>query len=55
MLSEVIAGLSLIASAFAAFAIKMYVAKKVSSISASLNQNNHLTSAKAIAGGAEWT
>lgn len=55
MLSEVIAGLSLIASALAAFAIKMYVAKKVSSISASLNHNNHLSSTKTIVGGAEWT
>jgi hypothetical protein len=41
MLSAIIIGLSLIASAIGTLATEVYVAKKVSKMSTSLNQNNY--------------
>ena len=41
MLTEIVMGLSLIASAIAALTTEIYAAKKVSSISAGLNHSKH--------------
>jgi hypothetical protein len=41
MLSEIIVGLSLISSAVLALTSEIYVAKKISSLSARLNHNNY--------------